>query len=557
MNEPDPTGSAFVLDRRRLLLAALGGASALALGGCGGSGGGRSGSRPTVRLPHGAFGFPSPFAANGGIGYNQMSLIYDTLLWKDGSGRLLPWLAASTTTSPDHLVHSFELRDDVRWSDGRPVTPADVVFTFDYFDKQILPPPVTIQGPQGIAKVMATGPRTVEITLDQPDVTFAEQVAGALPIVPEHVWSSKRRAADEQDVKVLTGSGAYRLESYRGDGESLSYVAKDDYHLGRPFVGRIQSAEVDDELTGLLAGAIDVARGVGVRPDILARFTTDPGFGMVTQQGASASLLYFNLARGGPLADPRLRTACALAIDRRDLVTRLAFGNGRPGNPGFLGPDNPFTADVAQHDLDPAGAGLLLDGAGYRLGGDGIRQGPSGRLGFELLVSTLDVPLAEILVAALRRIGVELRPKPVEVGPQLFGTKMFGGYEMAVLGFPGPSAGGPNGDPDVLRQLFSSASPPSLTGASGYANPEFDRLADEQRSTFDESERKVQVARMQRILAEDLPVLPLFYPETVLLFRKQVLDEWYFTPGQHPTSENNKQLFITGRKTGTEIRSAG
>lgn len=60
---------------------------------------------------------------------------------------------------------------------------------------------------------------------------------------------------------------------------------------------------------------------------------------------------------------------------------------------------------------------------------------------------------------------------------------------------------------------------------------------------------------MQRILAYQLPMLPLFYPETTLLFRKDVLDEWYFTPGQFPSPTDNKQLFITGRRTGTVIRS--
>ena len=61
---------------------------------------------------------------------------------------------------------------------------------------------------------------------------------------------------------------------------------------------------------------------------------------------------------------------------------------------------------------------------------------------------------------------------------------------------------------------------------------------------------------MQRILADDLPVLALYYPETSIIFRKQVLDQWYITPGQFPASEYNKQLFITGMKTGTRIRSA-
>ncbi len=56
------------------------------------------------------------------------------------------------------------------------------------------------------------------------------------------------------------------------------------------------------------------------------------------------------------------------------------------------------------------------------------------------------------------------------------------------------------------------------------------------------------------MVARDIPILPLYYPVTTLIFREQVLDEWYFTPGQYPTSEYNKQLFVTGSRGGTEIR---
>ncbi len=59
---------------------------------------------------------------------------------------------------------------------------------------------------------------------------------------------------------------------------------------------------------------------------------------------------------------------------------------------------------------------------------------------------------------------------------------------------------------------------------------------------------------MQAILAEDLPILALYYPEVAVPFRKKVLDGWYFTPGQFPSSVYNKQLFITGQPTGTTIR---
>ena len=108
-----------VMDRRRFLLASLGGVGALALAGCtGGSKGAASGH--VLRLSLGATGFPSPFACNADIGYNQMSLIYDTLLWKDSTGQLLPWMAKRFTSSPDHSTYTFELRDDLKWSDAPP-----------------------------------------------------------------------------------------------------------------------------------------------------------------------------------------------------------------------------------------------------------------------------------------------------------------------------------------------------------------------------------------------------------------------------------------------------
>lgn len=564
---PDSSPRPFSLDRRQFLLAALGGAGALALGGCSSSdssaGGGGSASRPTLRLAHGALGFPSPFASNGGPGYNQMILLYDTLLWKDGSGELLPWLAKSYKVSEDRLTHTFELREGVKFNDGRPLTADDVVFTFEYYAKNDpLSPPVIIQPPKGIAKVAKTGANTVEFTLDKPRITFAEQVAGAVPIIPKHVWEPIRDLAGSLDPKVhLVGSGPYRLESYNDDGGPLLYTARDDYFLGAPYVKRIEMNNIgDSQFSAMISGASDVARGFGLRDDILAPFKSNPDFGMITEVGTFVTAqLYWNLGKGGALADPRFRQACVMAIDRKDLVTRLAAGKGEPGNPGFLGPQNPFRVPVRQYDFDVAGANALLDGAGYRMGSNGIRQAPDGRpLSFELRYDNVEaVPLSEIVIPALKRIGVDPRAKPALIGPELFGPKLFGGHEMAILPYPGPAPGGPNADPDVLREMFSSRGPAvSLTAANKYVNPTFDDLADKQLVTFDQEERRGIVTRMQEIIADDIPLIPLYYPESALIFRKSVLDQWYFTPGQFPTSDDNKQLFITGRKSGTEIRGS-
>lgn len=567
---------ALGMDRRQFILLAVGGATALAVGACSSDdddGGGDDGPgttaasdggpseealpRPTVRLPFGAFGFPSPFASNGPPGYVQMSLLYDTLLWKDSTGEPLPWLAASVERSDDDLTYTFELREGVVWSDGTPLTADDVVFTFAYYaGLEGLPPPVIAQAPPGIASVTASSPTTAVITLENPDVTFPSQVAGTIPILPQHIWEGIVDPAAEQDVAILVGSGPYRLEStYEGDGGPLLYVANDEYFLGAPFVERIEFTDVGDPFSALLAGSIDSASDQGLRDDVLRQFEGEE-YGILTARGGSTTGLYFNLTKGGALADRQFRRACAMAIDRQDLVDRLAGGNGTPGNPGFLGEENPFLIDVEPYELDVDGAMTLLDEAGYAAADGGLRTTRDGApLRFELLVSNAEVALGELVSAALADIGIETTLKPAEPGPALFGAKFSGGYEMALLGFPGPSAGSLNGDPDLLRSVFSSESPPSLTGATGYANPAFDELAARQRITFDDAERARIVAEMQEIIAEDLPILSLYSPDTSFVYRTEVLEEWYLTPGRYPIDIHNKQLFVTGLATGTTIRA--
>jgi peptide/nickel transport system substrate-binding protein len=561
------------LDRRAFLrLMAGAGAGAVVLGGCAGrrTGPGGTGTapvegvdprslppapRPAVRIAGGALGFPSPFAYIAGPGYRQMSLIYDTLLWKDGAGNLLPWLASRYERSDDNLVYTFELRDGIRWHDGTPLTADDVAFTFDYYRRQTLGPLVVFQ-PYGIDKVVAASPGRVRIHLERPDVTFAESLAGTLPIAPRHIWSSIGDPAGAQDLEVLVGSGPYRLTSYDGDGEALAFTANDDYFLGRPFVQRIQMLPAADPLTALLAGQVDAgdASETGTRPAALAPFRND-AFGIVDAPGGFTFPLYWNLGRGGALGDVRFRRACALAVDRADVVQRLTGGNGLPGNPGFLAPTNPFHVPVEQYPFDRGAANRLLDEAGYARRGDGVRRGPDGKdLRFQLLFPSILSSLAQVVGEGLETVGIDIVLRGVELGPALYGAKMAGDYDMAIALFPGPSGPGPNADPDLLRPLFSSQAAKGLNSANGYADREFDDLAERQLATFDEEDRKRMVGRMQEIIARDVPVLPLYYSTLFNVFRRSVFDQWYLTPGGFPVTAYNRQLFVTGVRSGTAIR---
>ncbi len=560
------------MDRRGFLRGTLGLTGAVVLGACNGGSDSTSGtvttlapgaspggltpaSRPTLRLAGGDFGFPSPFAYSRGPGYWRMSYLYDTLMWKDSTGELLPWLARDMRRSDDGLVYTFELRDDVAWSDGQPLTADDVAFTFEYFAAQKLSPQIFVR-PQDVEKVTATSATGVEIRLARPVVTFAGSVAGALPIIPRHVWSSVGDASVATDPALLVGSGPYRLDSYSAGEGAYLFSANDGYFLGKPFVARIENQPVGDELTALLAGELDAGgpSPTGAGREVLAPFQADPSFGVLEGPGDFTLGLYWSLGKGGALADVRFRQACVTAIDRGDIVTRLLGGNGDPGNPGFLPPSNPFyNPKVEQYPFSVEVANRMLDEAGYARSGSGPRSGPDGApLRFGLLVGNDPVPpVTDLVVRALQAVGVEVTPQAVD-RPTRDARTTSGDYELAITNY-----GGLGGDPDYLRQVYSSKVPKRFQSAQGYANPEFDDLAQRQLVTLDEAERRRLVDRMQEIVATDVPLLPLYFPTLFHIFRKEVFDQWYFTPGGFaggiPTVFN-KQAFITGLKTGTEVR---
>lgn len=553
------------IDRRAFLLGSLFATGAVALESCTNTPSPSSTkgpiARPTLRIPGGDFGFPSPFGYTAGPGYVRMSLIYDTLLWKDGSGQLRPWLASKYEQSSDGLTYTFKLRK-ARWHDGQQLTARDVQFTFDYF-KQLLGklPPLVLAQPFGVASVTATDSRTVVIQLVAPMVTFAEQIAGSVPIIPQHIWASISDPVKRQYTKELVGTGPYRLDSYSSGEGSYLYSANDAYFLGRPFVRQVQLVPAADQLQSVRVGSTDAGESpvTGVTPAALAPLRSG-ALGRVSMPGGFAFPLYWNLERGGALADVRFRHACAMAIDRNDIVTRLLGGQGVAGNPGFLPPNHPDFLPVEQYDFNVRAANVLLDGAGYRRPSSSTtRQGPDGTpLKFELLTGG-PLPVTELIVQSLKAIGVEIVPRDVELAT-FYGLKFAGQWDMVITLYPGPGGQSPESDPDQLRLIYASDAPPSPAHVSGYQNTNVDKLCKAQLVASEPSQRRQIVGQIQQLVSRDLPVLPLYYSTLYFAFDKSVLDQWYYTPGglaMGLPSPYNKQLLVTGRRAGLRIRPTG
>lgn len=504
--------------------------------------------RPTVRMSGNIdFGVATPFSYFGAPGYQLMIFVYDTLLQEDTDGNMLPLLARAFDRSADGLTYTFQLRDGVRWHDERPVTAEDVVFTFDYFRSQSLSPQL-IARPVDVVEAKTIDARTVQVRLARPAVTFPKQVAGRLPIVPRHIWSSISDAKSEHSLDVLVGSGPYRLESHtQGEGSYL-YNAYDGYHLGKPFVKRIEFRPVSDDLFALQAGEIDVGATdvFGVPSETLVPFRGDRRFGILESKASITIPLKWNVGQGGALADPRFRQACARAIDRNDIVRRVTGGNGLPGNPAYLVPDNEFAVPVEQYPFDPGLANRALDEAGYRRNSPGgVREARDGKpLRYTLTVVSGIPAVLELVVAGLKNIGVDVTPKQVTLPTVLGGAP----YDM-VIAFDGGF--GKRADPDHLRTVYSSKSA-AFQHPFGYANPRVDELAERQVVTLDEAERRRLVAELQRLAAQDLPVLPLYYPTEFSIYRREVFDQWSEGGGVSVTEQ--KRNLMTGLKSGLTVR---
>ena len=505
-----------------------------------------------LRLAGGDFGYPSPFAYVRGPGMIQASYLFDTLLWPDSTGKPIPWLASKREHSADGKEWRFTLRDGIKWHDGRLLTADDVVFSFNYLISGAGKTARGILGPIEVKEVATDGANVVVIRLDRPSATFEESVASKVMIIPKHIWAEVPDPAKLRGPNAVMGSGPYKLVSHDEAAGSYLYVANDAYFLGPPVVRRLEFVPAPDELLALRRGVIDAAEILeeGVPKEQLSAFEGQAKFGKLQGSGDWNLALHFNLTKGFPYNDKRFRQAVAYAIDRRDLVRRLLFGRGEPGSAGGLVPGNAFLAKgLPSYERDMVKAKALLDEAGLKdVNGDGLRESPDGKPFKQVLQTSARFSLksAELIKEYLRGVGIDVVVKSQDRAAADTAAAE-GNYTMALVGY-----GGGTGDPDFLRLRFSSqVKARSFSRAQGYKNAEFDELAEQQLVTLDENKRREIIAQMQKILAEELPLISLYVPARVSFFNKSLFDGWYYTPGCSPCrGTRNKHMFVTGKRIG-------
>jgi peptide/nickel transport system substrate-binding protein len=547
----------------RLRLTAMLAACVMLVAGCGSDGGGdtaQSGGEAAhpesvarLRLSGGDYGYPSPFAYLRGAGLILASYIFDTLLWEDSTGEPIPWLAKEWSRSPDGLEWRFTLRDNAKWQDGKPVTAEDVKFSFEYVTSGAAATVSRLAPSLDLKEVVAESPSSVVVRLNKPTAVFEEDVAMRLFIIPQHIWAPVTDPAKFREPAAVVGSGPYKLESIDEAAGSYLYTPNESFYLGSPYVKRLELVPAPDELLGLQRGAIDAGELLEdpAPEEQIKAFEANKQFTKLEGTYDWMLALHINLAKGFPYDRKEFRQAVAYALDRKDMVARLLQGRGEPGSVGGLTPGHPLLApDLPTYDRDVARAKSMLDALGMKdTNGDGLRELPDGTPNVvELQSNNRFTPKsAELAKEYLREVGIDVRVQILDKATADDSAGK-GNYTMALIGY-----GGMTGDPDQNLRSRYAASPnsTSFTRAIGYRNQTVADLADRQLMTLDPEQRKSLVVEIQRLVAEDIPIIPLYTPRRMTFYKAGIFDNWYYTPGCTPCrGTRNKHMLVTGKKTG-------
>jgi peptide/nickel transport system substrate-binding protein len=212
------------------------------------------------------------------------------------------------------------------------------------------------------------------------------------------------------------------------------------------------------------------------------------------------------------LKEVRVRQALAYAIDRDPLIHYLWRDQGRPAN-SVLPPQHwAYNGDVPTYQHNPQKARELLDAAGYP-----AKNGVRFHLTMKTSTEESTRLLAAVLQQQLREVGIVLEVRSYEFAT-FFADVQKGAFQLYSLRWIGG-----NQDPDIFEYVFESSSiPPKRANRGFYSNPRVDELLAQARKEIDQEKRKQLYFEVQRILANDLPYINLWYFDNVIAYRPRV-----------------------------------
>ncbi|MBT2486262.1 MULTISPECIES: ABC transporter substrate-binding protein [unclassified Microbacterium] len=464
---------------------------------------------------------------------NVIRYVYESLVQNDAEdGSPTKGLADSWDVTDGGQTWTFTLQDGLEWSDGEPITSADVKYTYEQM--MTVPALGTANGNlvSNFESIDAPDEKTVVINLKTPQ---APNPGSEIPVVPKHIWEAVDDPTTFANDTDVVGSGPFVLESYAAN-QSIVLKANETFWRGAPKIDRIQYVyytNSDAQVQALKAGDVDLV--TGLTPTQFDALEGVDGITTHSGEGRRYHSISINVGQqtrdnvpygtgSEALKDVEVRQALRLGTDTKTLLDKVLAGEGVQAT-SFIPSSFPKWHLSDEDDVivgfDPEAAKAKLDDAGWVPGADGIREKDGARLTLRLLTDAEDVneqSIADFFVPWMKDIGIEITVESTD-SDTISAKAVSGDYDLYFSGWS------VNPDPDYQLGINTCTNLPTATDGTGgttqdgYCNPEFDEMYAEQRSEIDPEKRQEIVHDMLALNYEDTAQVATWYANSLEAYR--------------------------------------
>lgn len=452
-----------------------------------------------------------PFLSTDSPSGDVHSLIHEGLVGYEDNYVMVPKLAETWETSEDGLTWTFHLREGVKFHDGSPFTSADVKFTYE----QILNPDVKSNNYKNyviIESMDTPDAQTIVFHLTSPFAPFLDRMT--MGIISKTYVEAEGFSSNNYNGYNLApvGTGPWQLTEWVPE-TSLTLSAYADYWGTVPTLEKVIFKPIPEASVRLIAfenGEVDYVSAIS--PDDVERLAAESDkYSIFTFPQLRYAYLAWN-NQYEVFQDKALRQALAYATDKDTLIESVLNGFAVKSNTTYA-PNHGYHHEVEElYPYDPAKAVKTLEDAGYVKGADGFYVSPTGlKASFETLVNASDetfTQIALLLQQWFKAIGVEMKVKTMEKSAMydIMDKVILDGADnstyQSMVGSMGPTS-----DPDQTRYLHSEGG----LNDYRYMNDTVDALLEAGVKESDPVKRAEIYTELQEYIAEDLPMLFLYF----------------------------------------------
>jgi peptide/nickel transport system substrate-binding protein len=434
------------------------------------------------------------------VGFQVYENIVESLVFPNAAlDTMEPQLAAAWTVSEDGLTYTFQLREGVKFHNGKDFTADDVIFSFNRITNPDFPG-ADASSLSMVESVEAPDEQTVVFKLQFPFSAFLTKL--------EQLWVLPNDPTLDFEQQ-LVGTGPFKFVEWVS-GDHITLARFENYwDEGKPYLDQVIYRPVPEDATKLVelqTGGLNFISNVPYKD--VAELENNPDVAVYRTLGVVRDHLGFNVTKP-PFDNPKVRQAMGYLIDREAIAEAILEGYALPANIAIPKTHWAFNTEVENaYTFDPEKARQLLVEAGYA---DGFKS--------TIKVSPtypLEIKMAELIAEAGREIGVEFEILQLEWSTWIDEVVTKGDYEAEIVLISGGI------DPDDFFYQWHHSD--EIFNIWRYSTPELDALLDAGRQAQDQAERKEIYDQIQEVLIEEAPMVHIIYRESIMASAKEVKD---------------------------------